>query len=202
MEIYSVKLTWMSEDRQIIEKETLYDSLEAAKEWAAEFEWQFAEKNMPMRWTVWRMESEDGVFDYSDDIESGEVKPLDIPEPMDDEYVNKKGASINSIKAMIRRNFGKPLGTFEESGYDSREFYDEDNTVRSEAIAVVEAIAGGEYGVATEIAKAALKYHRMTEKQAYWIAKSAWENEIDCIYTEDGVKSEFGISDYDEYLYS
>lgn len=148
------------------------------------------------------MESEDGAFDYSDDIESGEVKPLDIPEPMDDEYVNKKGASINSIKAMIRRNFGKPLGTFGESGYDSREFYDEDNTVRSEAIAVVEAIAGGEYGVATEIAKAALKYHRMTEKQAYWIAKSAWENEIDCIYTEDGVKSEFGISDYDEYLYS
>lgn len=202
MEIYSIKLTQTTEDNQTIEKDTLYDSLESAKEWAAEFEWQYFEKNIPMHWTIWRMESEDGVFSDVEVMASGEAEPMAIPAPEDNEYIDKKGVSINSIKNTLCQNFGNPLGTFEESGYYDREFYEEDNKTRSEAIAIVEAVAKGEDGALSEIAKAALKYHRMTDAQAYWIARSAWENEIDVIFSEEGVNSDYAISDYDRYLYS
>lgn len=202
MEIYSLKLNWMSDERRILKHESLYDSLDVAKYWAETFEWQYFEKSIPMDWSIWRMESEDGIFSPVEEMESGEAKPIDVPAPDDDTSRNrevKKGASILSIKRMLSENIGEPIAdTFEASGYYEREFYDEDYKLRSEANRVIDTIAEGNYGIASELAKVVQKYHRIPEQYAYWIAKAAWENEIDCIFSGEVASPNFLVSEYDK----
>lgn len=95
----------------------------------------------------------------------------------------KKGASINSIKDVLVDNFGYWMGkTFDDSNYYNRERYDRDYRLQSDSNMVVAAIAEGSYGKASDIAKTVLKYKKISEPQAYWIARAAWENEIDCIF--------------------
>lgn len=102
-------------------------------------------------------------------------------------YEIKKGASINSIKDMLFDNLDiKMSKTFESSYYYNRERYDRDYRLCSEANTVVETIAAGDYGFASDIAKTVLANNKISEKQAYWIARTAWENEIDCVFV-DGV---------------
>lgn len=201
MEIYSLEIIWKTEERRVIKKETLYDSLDVAKYWAEEFEWQYFKRSIPMDWSIWRMESEDGIFNPVEEMASGETKPIDVPEPDDDASRNrevKKGVSILSIKRMLCENAGEPIAdTFEASGYYEREFYDEDYKLRSEANGVIDAIATGNYGIASEMAKVVQKYHRFPDFYDYWIAKAAWKNEIDCIFSDETAITDFQATEYD-----
>lgn len=53
------------------------------------------------------------------------------------------------------------------------------NQLIDEAATIIELVAIGNYGFATEIAVTVNKYKRISEKQAYWIAKIAIENNLD-----------------------
>ena len=107
-------------------------------------------------------------------------------------YETKMGASINSIKEVLVDNFGYWMGkTFEDSNYYNRERYDKAYSMQKDSNAVVDAIAGGDFGKASDIAKTVLKNKRISEPQAYWIARTAWENELDCVFVDGTAKQNF-----------
>ena len=59
-----------------------------------------------------------------------------------------------------------------------------------EAQSIIERIAIGDYGFASEIAQTVVKYNfSISEKQAYWVARTAVENEmlsnIDYLFEEE-----------------
>lgn len=47
-----------------------------------------------------------------------------------------------------------------------------------EAATIIELVKIGNYGLATDIAKSVMTYNKISEKQAYWIAKIAVENNL------------------------
>lgn len=52
-----------------------------------------------------------------------------------------------------------------------------------EAETIIEYVATGSFGLATDIANTANKWRKISEKQAYWIAKTAVENNM-CVRVE------------------
>lgn len=110
-------------------------------------------------------------------------------------YETKMGASINSIKGALVDNFGYWIGkTFEDSNYYNRERYDKAFSLQKDSNAVVDAIAEGNYGKASDIARTVLKNKKISEPQAYWIARTAWENELDCVFVDGAAKSSFAAN--------
>jgi hypothetical protein len=53
------------------------------------------------------------------------------------------------------------------------------NQLVDEANTIIELVAIGNFGFASEIATTVNKFKRISEKQAYWIAKIAIENNLD-----------------------
>lgn len=114
-------------------------------------------------------------------------------------YEVKKGASINSIKEVIFDHANMRVAkSFEDSYYYNRERYERDHALQLDANMVVDAIANGNYGKASDIAKTVQKYNKVSEPQAYWIARAAWENEIDCIFSEGVARASFRVPGYNK----
>jgi ATP-dependent protease ClpP protease subunit len=55
---------------------------------------------------------------------------------------------------------------------------DSKREMADEAQSLIEQIAIGSFGLATEIAQSVKRFKKVSEKQAYWIAKSAVESGI------------------------
>lgn len=110
----------------------------------------------------------------------------------------KKGASINSIKAIVINAGSSIKKSYIKESYYNRNRFEADSDNQDFANEVVKAIAEGDYGFASEIAKTVMKSGRCSEKQAYWIARAAWENEIDYIFGEGLADEIFRDADFEE----
>ncbi len=101
-------------------------------------------------------------------------------------YEIKKGASINSIKRIVMR-----AGSFRKAtdasgnvirNRQTQEWFSDEQLFANE---IVHLVKEGNFGFASEIATSVEKFGRISEKQAYWIARAAWENELPYIFSEE-----------------
>lgn len=90
----------------------------------------------------------------------------------------KNGVTINSIKYVVM-HYGAKARPARSCSYSTFELID---GMAANAEQLVKAIAEGDYGFATEIANTVMKYGRISEKQAYWVARTAWENEVRAVF--------------------
>lgn len=93
-------------------------------------------------------------------------------------YEEKQGVSINSIKVVVL-NYGAKISYNDRINAFGAQMKDE---MISLAEITVNAIAEGDFGFASDIAKTVKNFGRISEKQAYWIARAAWENEIPAVF--------------------
>lgn len=93
-------------------------------------------------------------------------------------YEEKQGVSINSIKAVVLY-YGAKISYNDRINAFGAQMKDE---MISLAEQTVNAIAEGDFGFASDIAKTVKNFGRISEKQAYWISRAAWENEIPTVF--------------------
>lgn len=107
-------------------------------------------------------------------------------------YEIKKGASIESIKRVVIRAGHKAAKDITGRLYRERQMRETFYEFQDFANEVVAAVKAGNFGFASEIAATVEKTGRISEKQAYWIARAAWENELPYIFSEeDGYAHEY-----------
>lgn len=106
-------------------------------------------------------------------------------------YEVKKGASINSVKNLLVKAAGRTRKATNKFGQVIRDQNDiriwEEEQDRANWI--VATVKDGNFGFASEIAATVEKFGKISEKQAYWIARAAWENEVPALYCEEGMAS-------------
>lgn len=93
-------------------------------------------------------------------------------------YEEKQGVSINSIKAVVL-NYGAKINYNDRINAFCAQMKDEKISLAEQT---VNAIAEGNFGFASDIAKTVKNFGRISEKQAYWISRAAWENEIPTVF--------------------
>lgn len=93
-------------------------------------------------------------------------------------YEEKQGVSINSIKAVVLY-YGAKINYNDRINAFGAQMKDE---MISLAEITVNVIAEGDFGFASDIAKTVKNFGRISEKQAYWISRAAWENEIPAVF--------------------
>ena len=93
-------------------------------------------------------------------------------------YEEKQGVSINSIKTVVL-NYGAKISYNDRINAFGAQMKDEKISLAEQT---VNAIAEGNFGFASDIAKTVKNFGRISEKQAYWIARAAWENEIPAVF--------------------
>ena len=107
-------------------------------------------------------------------------------------YEIKNGATINSIKALLMNAAGAERKATNALGIIIRdpqmqEMWEEK---QDRANRIVAAVKAGSFGLPSDIATTVEKFGRCSEKQAYWIARAAWENELPEVFCEeDGMAS-------------
>lgn len=107
-------------------------------------------------------------------------------------YEEKKGASIESIKRVVIRAGRASARDITGRPFMERQMRDSFNDFQDFANEVVAAVKASNFGFASEIAATVEKTGRISEKQAYWIARAAWENELPYIFSEeDGYAHEY-----------
>ena len=99
----------------------------------------------------------------------------------------KNGATINSVKSLILRAGGRERPATNALGSLIRdpqiqEIWDDKQQIANRIIA---AVKDGNFGFASDIAATIAKYGKVSEKQAYWIARTAWENDLDALFCEE-----------------
>lgn len=101
-------------------------------------------------------------------------------------YEVKKGASIESIKRVVIRAGRAAAQDATGRLYRERQMRETFDDFQDFANEVVAAVKAGNFGLASEIAATVEKTGHISEKQAYWIARAAWENELPYIFSEEG----------------
>ena len=98
----------------------------------------------------------------------------------------KNGASIESIKRGLIRYFTEVKPSYFKENMYNRQLKEMEEGFQFDCKRLVDAVANGNFGLATEIAQTVNKYNRISEKQAYWIARAAWEGEISELFYDNG----------------
>lgn len=107
----------------------------------------------------------------------------------------KNGVSINSIKRVVLAAgadrkatdfFGNVIRDPQmQEAFAEKQFY---------ANNIVKAVKDGNFGFASEIAASVEKYGRVSEKQAYWIARAAWENQLPVLFSDENGNASYMVT--------
>lgn len=112
----------------------------------------------------------------------------------------KKGASINSVKSLLVKAAGSLRKATNKLGQVVYNPQDIDIWEREQhkANQIVTAVKDGNFGFASEIAATVAKYGKISEKQAYWIARTAWEKELPELYSEEDGSASYLAKSYED----